>query len=118
MRATLYLIALLLGAAATQAADRAGAYLNKPADWFHSDEGKAVVKNIIAWQTPEGSWPKNTATTVPPKSAAQKGTFDNGATTDELRLLARSLSATKDTASKEAFYKGLDHILSAQYPNA
>src|SRR5688572_22817720 len=99
MRATLSLIALLLGIAATHAADSASVYLNKSDDWFQSDEGKAVIKNIIAWQTAEGSWPKNTATTVPPKAGAQKGTFDNGATTDELRLLARSLSATKDSAS-------------------
>jgi len=117
MRATLYLIALLLGTAATHAAERAGAYLNKSDDWFQSDEGKEIVKNIIAWQTPEGSWPKNTATTMPPPPAAQKGTFDNGATTDELRLLARSLSAAKNPASREAFLKGLDLILRAQYPN-
>ena len=117
MRATLSLIALLLGIVASSAAERAGAYLNKPADWFQSDEGKAIIKNIIAWQTPEGSWPKNTATTVPPSGAPRKGTFDNGATIDELRLLARSLSSTKDSASSEAFLKGLDLILRAQYPN-
>ena len=117
MRVALYLIALLLGTAASRAAERASAYLNKPADWFQSDEGKAIIKNIIAWQTPEGSWPKNTATTVQPTSTAQKGTFDNGATTDELRLLARAFSTTKDPATKEAFLKGLDLILRAQYPN-
>jgi PelA/Pel-15E family pectate lyase len=117
MRTILFLIALLLGTAATHAAERAAAYLGKPEAWFQSDEGKEIIKNIIAWQTPEGSWPKNTATTIPPKSAPQKGTFDNGATIDELRLLARSLSATKDSASKEAFLKGLDLILRAQYPN-
>ena len=116
MRAALLLLALLLGIA-SHAAERASAYLNKPADWFQSDEGKTIIKNIIAWQTPEGSWPKNTATTVPPKSRSQKGTFDNNATVNELRLLARAYSGTKDPATKEAFLKGLDLILRAQYPN-
>ena len=115
--AAIALIALLFGTAATDAAERASAYLNKLDDWFQSDEGKAIIKNIIAWQTPEGSWPKNTATTVPPPAAAQKGTFDNGATTDELRLLGRAYATTKDSATKEAFLKGLDLILRAQYPN-
>lgn len=117
MRAALYFFALILGIAASHAAERAGAYLNKPADWFQSDDGKAIIQNIIAWQTPEGSWPKNTATTVPPPAAPHKGTFDNGATTDELRLLARAYSSSKDPATKEAFLKGLDLILRAQYPN-
>jgi pectate lyase len=46
-----------------------------------------------------------------------KGTFDNGATTGELRLLARAFNATKDEAARAAFLKGLNHILTAQYTN-
>src|SRR4029077_14369272 len=45
-----------------------------------------------------------------------KGTFDNGATTDELRFLARMFAATKDGTYEAAFEKGLDCILKAQYP--
>ncbi|MGZ8901525.1 MAG: pectate lyase [Limisphaerales bacterium] len=116
MRFALYLLALTFGIAEIQPAERAGSYLNKPDDWFRSEEGKAIIENIIAWQTPEGSWPKNASTTVPTQAAPQKGTFDNGATTDELRLLAHAFSTAKDPASREAFLKGLDHILRAQYP--
>jgi pectate lyase len=46
-----------------------------------------------------------------------EGTFDNGATTIELRDLARAFRVTGDPRYKEAFLKGFDHILKAQYPN-
>lgn len=46
-----------------------------------------------------------------------QGTFDNGATTDEMRLLARAFRATQDKRYRQAFLKGLDHILQAQYPS-
>lgn len=46
-----------------------------------------------------------------------EGTFDNGATTDELRYLAHSFRATKDESSQKAFLLGFDHILKARYPN-
>ena len=45
-----------------------------------------------------------------------QGTFDNGATVGELRFLARAFRATNDAKDRDAFYKGLDHILAAQYP--
>jgi len=45
-----------------------------------------------------------------------KGTFDNRATTGELRFLARAFRATKDQRYQQAFLKGIDHILEAQYP--
>jgi PelA/Pel-15E family pectate lyase len=46
-----------------------------------------------------------------------KGTFDNRATTGELRFLARAFRATGNPRYKQAFIKGLDHILEAQYPS-
>ena len=44
------------------------------------------------------------------------GTFDNGATTGELRFLARAFRATNEPRYKQTFLKGLSHILEAQYP--
>jgi PelA/Pel-15E family pectate lyase len=46
-----------------------------------------------------------------------KPTFDNDATTDELRFLARAYQATKEERYREAVVKGIDYILKAQYPN-
>jgi PelA/Pel-15E family pectate lyase len=92
--------------------------LGKPADWFASDEARRAGHNVLAWQTENGDWPKNVDTTsersgpLPPK-----GTFDNGATTGELRFLAKLFQSTKDPQFERAFLKGLDLVLRAQYPN-
>ncbi|HEX7859757.1 MAG TPA: pectate lyase [Verrucomicrobiae bacterium] len=91
-----------------------GSYLRRDEEWFRSEEGRSVTRNVLGWQTAEGSWPKNVDTTKSPKKEG-KGTFDNGATVGELRLLARAYSATKEQAALEGFLKGLDAILKAQY---
>ncbi|HJZ57039.1 MAG TPA: pectate lyase [Gemmataceae bacterium] len=94
-------------------------YLNKPDDWFASEEGKRIAANILSHQSDLGGWPKNTDTTVPFTGDRTKiqPTFDNGATTDELRFLARAFAATKDETDRTAFDKGLAYILKAQYSN-
>jgi PelA/Pel-15E family pectate lyase len=94
-----------------------GAYIKKGDDWFRSAEGRAITANVLSWQSTEGSWPKNLDTTVAHQDEALKGTFDNGATTGELRYLARAFTATNDDKVKGAFLRGVDHILAAQYAN-
>jgi pectate lyase len=77
------------------------------------------MDNVLSWQSPLGSWPKNKDTTAKPftgDAEKLKGTFDNGATTGELRLLARAFRATNEARLREAFCQGLDHVLKAQYP--
>lgn len=89
-------------------------------EWFRSDEGKRAIENVLSWQAEAGGWPKNKATTSEPYSGNPRqlnGTFDNGATTTELRFLARAFRVTQDARSEEAFLKGLRHILEAQYPS-
>lgn len=93
-------------------------YANQSAEWLASDEGRRIADNVVSWQSPHGSWPKNGDTASqayagqPEKIA---GTFDNGATTGELRFLARAFAAIDEPRYKDAFLKGLDHILAAQY---
>jgi pectate lyase len=92
----------------------------KPDDWFRSDERRMIFENILSWQTEHGDWPKNTDTTSKMFSGSAKkpaGTFDNGATTGELRALARAFRITGDERYQQAFLRGFDHILKAQYPN-
>jgi PelA/Pel-15E family pectate lyase len=93
--------------------------LNKPDEWFHVAEAKRVAENILSWQSNEGGWPKNTDTTVPFTGEREKlnGTFDNGATTDELRFLARMIAAGQERKYAGAFERGFNHILKAQYTN-
>src|SRR5436305_12383782 len=89
------LVIAILGACCSQAHARsyAGPYLNRPDDWFRSEEGKRITANILSYQSDAGSWPKNTDTVSAPYTgdrAKLSGTFDNDATTDELRFLAHA----------------------------
>jgi PelA/Pel-15E family pectate lyase len=97
-----------------------GDALKKPDAWFPSAEGRQALSNVLSHQSLRGDWPKNTRTAAAPSTntpARIQGTFDNGATTGELRLLARAFRATQNQAYRDAFVRGLDHILGAQYTN-
>jgi PelA/Pel-15E family pectate lyase len=94
-------------------------YLKKPDAWFAGVEAKTIAANILSYQSDSGGWPKNTDTTSAPYAgdrAQLKATFDNSATTDELRFLARIFNATGDESYRRAIDRGIDHILQAQYP--
>lgn len=91
----------------------------KPKGWYQSAEGLLVTTNILSWQSAAGSWPKNLDTSSRPYTgdpAKLQGTFDNGATTGELRFLARAFVVTSNAACERAFYRGLGRVLEAQYP--
>ena len=108
-------------AASATAADRApwDAYARQSDDWYRGTDGARVAANIRSHQSPLGDWPKNvdnSAERFLGHPASIKGTFDNGATVGELRFLARAFRATDDSKNRDAFLKGLDHILAAQYP--
>lgn len=95
-------------------------YAKNSDDWYRSEEGIRIANNILSWQSPSGSWPKNISTISEPFTAdpnSLEGTFDNNATTNEIRFLARAFSATGDKRYKQAALKGIDTILKAQYPN-
>lgn len=87
--------------------------------WFRSDEGRRVVNNVLSYQTKNGDWPKNMDLTTRPYRGGGElhGTFDNGATRGEMRLLARAFKATGEERYEAAFLKALDHVLAAQYEN-
>ena len=112
-------IATALQSPAFAAGGGAAKWLKKPDAWFSSDEAKHIGANILSYQSDLGGWPKNTDTVDAPYQGPRgelHPTFDNGATTDELRFLARSYNATKDGIYQTAFSKGLDYVLKAQYP--
>ena len=95
-------------------------YAKQSVEWFQSEEGRRIADNVLTWQTPHGSWPKNRDTASEPfdgKRDDLHGTFDNSATINELRFLARAFRATNEPRYQQAFLKGLSHILEAQYPN-
>ena len=95
-------------------------YAKQSTEWFQSEEGRRIADNVLTWQTPHGSWPKNRDTaseSFDGNSDDLHGTFDNSATIGELRFLARAFRATNEPRYRQAFLKGLSHILEAQYPN-
>src|SRR5437868_6328618 len=71
-------------------------FLKKPDPWFATDEARAIAANILSYQSDYGGWPKNMDLTAAPFSGQPvdlvgdlKPIFDNGATTDEVRFMAR-----------------------------
>jgi PelA/Pel-15E family pectate lyase len=95
-------------------------YARQSGQWFQSEEGRRIADNVLTWQSPHGAWPKNRDTASQPYRGDKdklNGTFDNGATTGELRFLASAFCAIKEPRYGQAFLKGLDHILEAQYSN-
>jgi PelA/Pel-15E family pectate lyase len=120
MRPALLFLALLALSPLVAADESARRFLKKPDSWFASPEAKKVAAIILSFQTDAGGWPKNTDTI----SKAYDGdrtklvpTFDNKATVDELRFMARMLNATKDETYRKSFDRGLAYVLTAQYPN-
>lgn len=111
------------------------ALVDKPDEWFTSDEGKRLVDNIITWQNPWGGWLKQYDVSTPrpeklPEQPEVKGipkvtgdnwtsvsTFDNGGTFTELRILGRAVRVTGKPEYRAAFDKGLGFVFDAQYAN-
>lgn len=103
---------------------------------IHPMQGKAryrpsqiteIADNILLFQKNNGGWPKN-YDMFAVLTAAQKDTllrtkneenttFDNGTTYTQVAVLARVYQKTKVEKYRGAVLKGLDFILSAQYPN-
>lgn len=119
--------------------------LDKDAAWYAGPEAQAIADTIVSFQTPAGGWSKNQDRTKPPRLKGQRyannaehmalddsfdtptdrfwtfvGTLDNGATTTEMRFLAKVQQQRpgKDgDAYRASILKGVHYLLAAQYPN-
>ncbi|HUI08123.1 MAG TPA: pectate lyase [Verrucomicrobiae bacterium] len=120
--------------------------LNKPAPWYAEADARRIADIVVSFQTPAGGWSKNLDLSRQPRVPGEGfapdnnsrylgrvdydtpadsnwnyvGTFDNNATTSQLRYLARVIAAVGPRDSgryRAAFLRGLDYILAAQYPN-
>ncbi len=122
-----------------------GTPLNRPADWYASAQARHIADCVVSFQTPAGGWSKHTDFARHMRQPGELfagnsnshfllandfdrpadvqwnyvGTFDNGATTTELRFLAKVISAngTNSAAWRTAFAHGLDYVFKAQFPN-
>lgn len=98
---------------------------DQPVEWFNTTEGQRIADILLSFQTPSGGWSKRTDMGSHPRRAGEAfgvekkyiPTFDNGATSTQVHLLAKAYSATNNPNYAEGFYKGLTLILEAQYAN-
>ena len=94
-------------------------------DWFKTAEGQRIADILVSFQTPSGGWSKRTDMSQQPRQPGEAfgveahyiPTFDNAATSTQLDLLAKAYTATGKPKYADAFYKGINLILDAQYPN-
>ncbi len=94
---------------------------------FKPSEVGQIADNILLYQKSNGGWPKNydmLAILTPEEKRILdsvrndvNSTFDNGSTYSQVEFLARVYRKTGDDKYRDACLKGLDFILSAQYPN-
>ncbi len=98
------------------------------AEWFATNEAKAVAENVLLYQRDIGGWHKNIQMQIPLsadkkqelieiKNIAKGCTTDNGATILEMKFLSKMYKQNPDERYKVAFLLGLDYLLEAQYDN-
>ncbi len=114
-------------APAPSPAVRWGDVLKQKPEWYASDDAVRIADNVLLYQHDEGGWSKNIdmarlltererAELVKLKSETGSN-IDNGATYTQLIYLARVYTARKQERHREAFLRGLDYLLKAQYDN-
>ncbi|MGI6082067.1 MAG: pectate lyase [Limnochordia bacterium] len=102
-------------------------YASRGADWWKSEEAVRIGDNLLSWQVPSGGWWEDIAMAVLPYSpermtrsrstgpSGDRATFDDHGTIDPMRYLAKLYDATQEPRFREAFERGLEFIVSAQY---
>jgi PelA/Pel-15E family pectate lyase len=119
--------------------------LDRPDDWYATAEARSIADAIVSFQTPAGGWSKNQdrriarlpgqrfsndAETMEQNPAnfdapADRfwtfvGTLDNGATTSEMRFLAKvagHFPGAEGDAWRASIVRGVHYLLNAQFPN-
>jgi PelA/Pel-15E family pectate lyase len=101
--------------------------LKQSPSWYASDDAVRIALNVLQHQRESGGWPKGidmTRALTPgvrsasgKKSIEDQATIDNGATTTQIRFLAKVFNATRDTVARRGFENGVAYLLNAQYRN-
>lgn len=101
--------------------------LRQKPEWYAGAEAVRVADNVLLYQHDNGGWSKNIdmARPLDERERAEvlklkpstDSNIDNGATYTQLAFLARVYTAAREERHREAFLKGLDYLLAAQYDN-
>ena len=104
-----------------------------PEAWYKTREARTVADSVLAYQFPGGGWAKNQSWHQKPDAkkwaeranirkmiASKEGigsTIDNMSTTIELLFLTKMYKATGKKLYRDAFMRGFEYLLEAQYDN-
>jgi PelA/Pel-15E family pectate lyase len=120
--------------------------LNREATWYASADALRIADNVVSFQTPAGGWGKNFDLSKGPRVPGERyapnnvsrflspddfdtpkepdwnyiGTIDNDATITQIEYLAKVVSAAgaeHGAPYRAAFLRGVQYLLSAQFPN-
>ena len=97
-------------------------------DWFVTEEARRFADNILSFQTPSGGWSKHVDYSAAPRQKGQSyysendnwsyiATIDNDSTTEQLHFLARIHRAHAEERYRDAFVKGVEYLMAAQFPS-
>jgi PelA/Pel-15E family pectate lyase len=106
--------------------------LSQPVNFYAGPEARRIAENLLLYQREVGGWDKNIDMSLPlgpvERAAIEKekttglATIDNDSTFTQMEFLARVFVARpnerfKDSRFAEAFRRGFEYLLRAQYPN-
>ena len=86
------------------------------ADWYGSDEAQQFADKLLSAQKNSGGWMKNIQFHKESDTGGktEHSCLDNGATTQEMRFLAKVYQKTKVEKYKESFTRALNMIFTAE----
>ena len=87
-----------------------------PADWYGSEEAQQIADKVLKYQKKSGGWMKNIEFHKADDTGGvnEHSCLDNGATTMEMRFLAKVYQKTLVEKYKESFQKALNMLFTAE----
>lgn len=99
--------------------------LSQDTAWYRSAEAVRIADNLLLYQHSNGGWGKNVDMAAPLDAAGRERVraesrtvetlIDNGATHTQLRYLAGVHAAVPEERFRNAFLRGIDYLLEADY---
>jgi PelA/Pel-15E family pectate lyase len=101
--------------------------LKQKPEWYGSEEANRIADNLLLYQLSTGAWSKNVDMATPLSDSERvkllasrrdsESTIDNSATYSQSIFLARVYTARPAEKYRDAFFKGFDYLIKAQYAN-